>query len=253
MSYVETWNREGLRQEGIMQRQVQAALNSFTREYARIYKNSAINMAEGLLFKKHKSRIMDILETRYKFIIPFFSKLALDDFSDQFTKAEQDVLISQEDKVTSSYILNNADFKSSSIANTSVNEVRKVINKGVLAGDSIAVISRSIAALKLVNATRSALIARTEVHAAANYGGIETARNAQREFDIVMTKEWLAVGDSRTRDPHKAMDGTVTDLDENFNVNGDMMDRPLDATASLDNIINCRCTLRYRKKEFKID
>jgi len=177
----------------------------------------------------------------------------LDNFRDELTKAEADVLINQQDELTQAYIQQFALAKSATIATTSVSKVKDRIDKGVRAGDSISEIAGSIRSIQLINSSRAETIARTEVHGAANYAQLETATKAEKEFDIKMVKEWVAVNDSRTRDPHANVDGQTVDKDSNFNVNGEMMARPLDPNASAENVINCRCSMIFRKKEYQID
>lgn len=251
--YARIYNEDAARQERIMQKQMRRALNAFILKYARIYQRSAANLVESLLKKEHQDRIEGILAKRYKFIIPHFSKFALDNFRDEITKAEADILINQQDELTQAYIQQFALAKSATIATTSVDKVKTRIDKGVRAGDSIGEIAGSIRSIQLINTSRAETIARTEVHGAANYAQLETAGKAEKEFNIKMVKEWVAVNDSRTRDPHANVDGQTVDKDANFNVNGEMMKRPLDPAASADNVINCRCAMIFRKKEYQIN
>lgn len=217
-------------------------------QYARAYESSVVSVGEDILLRDHRERIQSILEKRYKYIIPRFSKFTLDGFGEDITKAEKDILINTQSQLTQEYIENNAAQKAIGIADTSIKKIRERVGLGVSDGLGISEIASNIRGIKSINAARSVLIARTEVNAAANYGSIETARNAEKEFDIVMEKEWLAVNDSRTRDTHDRADGQIVEVSEKFNINGFEADRPLDNSLPADEVINCRCTMLYRRK-----
>lgn len=58
-------------------------------------------------------------------------------------------------------------------------------------------------------------------------------------------KEWIAIIDEKTRIAHFDVDGTVVPIDAYFLVGGELMMYPHDDNASMENICNCRCTLRY--------
>lgn len=90
---------------------------------------------------------------------------------------------------------------------------------------------------------RAVLIARTEVVAASNAG----AYFAARQLGVPMRKRWIATLDERTRDWHADAHGQERDIDEPFEVHGELLMFPGDATlgASAENIIQCRCTVGF--------
>lgn len=88
---------------------------------------------------------------------------------------------------------------------------------------------------------RAALIARTEVHSASNYGSLQQAK----ESGLEMQKEWLASRGARTRDSHRSASGQVVNLDEPFIVGGERLMYPGDPSGSGAETINCRCTVAY--------
>lgn len=62
------------------------------------------------------------------------------------------------------------------------------------------------------------------------------------------TKQWSAIIDKRTRDHHRAYDGTVVPIEEPFEINGSKMMFPRDSDtfgASAEEIVNCRCHAIY--------
>jgi len=81
--------------------------------------------------------------------------------------------------------------------------------------------------------TRSYVIARTEVGAAANYGSQEAARQS----GVVEMKQWISSRDDRVRDSHKAMDGETQPLDKPYS-NG--CSAPCVGGSAAD-VCNCRC------------
>lgn len=61
------------------------------------------------------------------------------------------------------------------------------------------------------------------------------------------TKTWNAIFDNKTRSAHARADNQKRPVNEPFLVGGQFMDVPSDTSlgASLDNVINCRCTATY--------
>lgn len=104
---------------------------------------------------------------------------------------------------------------------------------------------------------RGALIARTELHGAANYGANETAKQTGLELE----KEWIAVEDMRTRDfgegdgvvdefDHRSMDGQTVPMDDPFKMpwrrGPDISIMfPGDPTAPAGAVVNCRCSVTH--------
>jgi len=125
-----------------------------------------------------------------------------------------------------------------------------VIEAGISDGVGVAQVASNIRKVTGLTPWRAATVARTETHNAATFGSIETARSAEQDVGIVLLKEWLPTMDNRTRDAHRAMAGQpAIALDEKFNVDGEMMDRPSDPAGSAENVINCRCGLIYSEKQ----
>ena len=91
---------------------------------------------------------------------------------------------------------------------------------------------------------RANLIARTEAASSVNAGTYATYK-----VEGVQKKEWLSLRDGRTRGNdaddefnHVDMDGTVVNIDDKFDVGGEMLDYPGDPIGSAGNVCNCRCT-----------
>ena len=80
-------------------------------------------------------------------------------------------------------------------------------------------------------------IARTEV-----VGGYNAGAQLVRDEVGVERKEWIATLDERTRMAHSDADGEIVRQDDKFNVGGELLSHPGDPTASVSNIVNCRCS-----------
>lgn len=90
---------------------------------------------------------------------------------------------------------------------------------------------------------RAYLIARTETAGSVNLGQVATYKAYG-----VQEKQWLATVDNRTRDTHLFMHEVRVPIDMAFDVprldgGNDTMQFPADASASAENVCNCRCTI----------
>ena len=90
---------------------------------------------------------------------------------------------------------------------------------------------------------RAYLIARTETAGSVNMGQVATYKAYG-----VQEKQWLATVDNRTRDTHLFMHEVRVPIDMAFDVprldgGNDTMQFPADASASAENVCNCRCTI----------
>ena len=84
----------------------------------------------------------------------------------------------------------------------------------------------------------------TEVHRLA-----EEVKQAHHLLLGYSEKKWTTTGDSRVRDSHRSINGTVIDIDNNFRVGGSWGMYPGDPKMKPKEIINCRCTLIYVKEK----
>lgn len=126
---------------------------------------------------------------------------------------------------------------------TSINEttkqvVLKMILRGVEDGLDYRQIARTLetgegAKLLKYQALR---IVRTESVRASNAGRVAAANNAPFET----TKEWVSTEDKRTRDTHRALQGIIREMDEDFKEN---LAQPGDPRAPARETICCRCVL----------
>lgn len=110
---------------------------------------------------------------------------------------------------------------------------RDQLIEGINAGEEIGSLKTRVTDATGLASPRADTIARTEVNGAMNAGSL----SQMKQIATPMTKEWLAVGDGRTRVEHAEADGQVVGINEMFDVGGEPWDAPGD--------VNCRCTLGF--------
>lgn len=134
------------------------------------------------------------------------------------------------------------------IAGTTSNQARSIIRKAER--DALAEGLGEIETAKLIRSqiaarggslskSRSATIARTETHGAAN----ASVQAAAQETGIPMLKQWVASGGERTRDDHRRANGQRVGMNEDFIVGGRRMAHPGDSRGGAEQVINCRCSV----------
>jgi uncharacterized protein with gpF-like domain len=129
-----------------------------------------------------------------------------------------------------------------SIANTTRQQIVNAVEAGYSDGLGVAEIAKSIRGrLPEFTSSRSAMIARTETHGAANFG----ANEAAQETGLQLRKEWISASDDRTRDDHRAADGQIVGMDEPFIVGGERLMYPGDPRGSAEQVVNCRCAMGH--------
>lgn len=91
---------------------------------------------------------------------------------------------------------------------------------------------------------RARYIAENEANTVFNHA--EYAEAAKKGYK---RKRWVDVRDDRERETHLAVGGKVLPIGEPFVVGGSLMLYPKDTTygADAEEIVNCRCTIRYLK------
>lgn len=77
--------------------------------------------------------------------------------------------------------------------------------------------------------------------AANPYGLTAEQRSYMLGADGTMYKEWIAVGDHRTRPEHAALDGTIIPVNESFMVGEFTAQFPKDPSLPAKHAVNCRC------------
>lgn len=91
---------------------------------------------------------------------------------------------------------------------------------------------------------RAMNIGANEANAILNYRDYKQALNSG-----YTKKQWISENDKYVRITHKDIDGTIVDIDEPFVIKDSLLMYPKDTSlgADPDEIVNCRCTIKYIK------
>lgn len=126
------------------------------------------------------------------------------------------------------------------VGNSVWSQVRTTLEMGTAQGLTGEALKNNVQQVMGTTEFRADTIARTEVIGAYNAGDYASAQ-ALGDYGPKF-KMWAAVLDTRTRETHAEADGQVVPFDEPFTVGGEQLMHPLDAGASPENVVNCRCT-----------
>lgn len=122
--------------------------------------------------------------------------------------------------------------------------------QGILQGESIPKMAKRLMNVTDMNRVSAIRNARTMTTAAENKGRQDSFEKAQDD-GVIMTREWIATNDDRTRAWHEELDGVEVGVDEPWeNEYGEMM-YPGDPNGDPANVYNCRCSIRAHVKGFK--
>lgn len=172
------------------------------------------------------------------------------------TKAQDDLF----EQIVDEYIRIYGGRAITLISDTTRKQVMALIDQGVKDGLGVDAIVKSIrGSIPGIASLRAHIIARTETHAASNYGAMGVAKASGRP----LRKTWVSVHDHRTRDfgegdrivdmfNHRIMDGVTVGMDDPFMVPNKMASVdplmfPGDPNGSAGNIILCRCVMQFRR------
>lgn len=134
--------------------------------------------------------------------------------------------------------------EAANISNASRKGIQEQIRIGIKKGESEEQIAARIRKhYRSVRQSRADTIARTEVHAAANYGSLSAAADSERG----LRKIWVDTPDHLVRDAHEEAAGQKRPLPAPFVVDGELLMFPGDGSmgASSGNLVNCRCHMAY--------
>lgn len=227
-----------------LSRSARLARNSYIRAAAEGY--AVAGTVPGWLDERNRRAIQSMLSQHYRKVIPYFGDLSLRQVKSRRFERKDDLFTS----LISEWIATQALRKAKLIAATDRDDVRDAITDGVSEGIGTEQIARRIRKVSQLTPFRAATIARTETNTAATYGSVQSVRAAEQELGVKMLKAWLPTMDDRTREAHQAMaNHPAIPMDEKFTVGGELMDRPCDASASAENVINCRCSLAYEEAQ----
>lgn len=213
----------------------------------------------GRLANSHilQQNMKDILSDHYDDVTKEFHQHIVD----QIGKPDNhDEILSSINTSTSIHNELRSGDSSSIIAQTTASDADKVIEavrqNALVAGETITnatLAARARILLMQKTSGRIGTIAATETQNPAEntkQTEIDHLDHSEAEIDgqsiseSKKQKEWVAILDNVTRPDHAETDGQTVDFDEPYTVGGDLLMYPgdMDLGASLENVINCRCS-----------
>lgn len=130
--------------------------------------------------------------------------------------------------------------------------VQSVMLQGVLQGQSIPELARSIQPVMDGNWKNAIRNARTMSTGAQNAGRLDALKRAESK-GAKLKQTWLATLDMRTRHEHRELDGQTVAVGETFKVAGAELRYPGDPAAPGFLVYNCRCRLQGQVIGFEHD
>lgn len=140
----------------------------------------------------------------------------------------------------------NAGTRIVDIQETTLQEIRRVLEQGLMEGWNIREFTDAVGELyDAWKGYRAERIARTETGTALNWGKFKHAQEMERITGRKVYKVWSSILDQRTREDHVAAHGQRKPLHEPYEVGGYLLMHPLDPNGPASEVINCRCTEYY--------
>jgi len=201
-------------------------------------------------YAEHKKNMQDILEKLYRAVIRQFS-LETDKMIGVKFFDDYEAKFSYWEYLFTQWISEFGGAKAKQTSETTRRDIQEALDAILLTETAVSSIKIAETVLKVRDFSqfRAQMIALTEVHGASMYASRETANKIGQDLGVQVMKRWAPVVDARTRPAHAAMIGSgFIKMDEKFMVGGEKMDRPSDPHASAGNVINCRCSMVYKRE-----
>jgi uncharacterized protein with gpF-like domain len=202
----------------------------------------------------HEYRLEKILSAFYDVVLKRFGRHA-------FSAVQKCGAVQLEHKFTETqfnewirnYIRTRTGRKVTNISKTTEKQIRLVILRGRQENLSYTEISKNVVDKTSghIARSRAMTIARTEVHEASQSAQFE----AIQETGLHVTKEWLAVSDTRTREDHADASGQHQNMEDPFLIEDsstggvDELMFPGDPDGPAHQVINCRCITLFNTQE----
>lgn len=119
--------------------------------------------------------------------------------------------------------------------------LEKAVLRGIEAGNSIDDIANQISSISAFAGYRAVRIARTESTRALNRSSNNAYIQAKKEGIRIM-KEWLTADDDLVREEHRVLEGTIIDVEDEFESDGEFASGPGEFGAAYLTV-NCRCSI----------
>ena len=226
------------------ERRLRSEIAKTLRQVADEYEKRG-ELAIPLAVQEHSKKISDALAADYRATALFFGERVLGE-----AKSRGLVLETKDEETPKALLKRSIELfigewlasKITRINTTTEDQIRTIVRNGIEQGFGTDKIAREIRNFApSIARTRASIIARTETHAAANFGAQEAAQLTGLE----LRREWVSVEDDRTRPDHADANGQVVGMNEPFEVEGEQLMYPGDPSGSAGNIINCRCAVVF--------
>lgn len=225
------------------------AVGAFYRVFANIYKDDP-TISPEVFRATHQKRVENELKKLYVVSIRKFSTIAEQSIiSRRRPKNFVYTIKSLQQNLVETWISLFSLQKANYIANTSIEDLRNILNAGIEEGLGEEEIASNILVKARESQARAATIARTEVATASSWASQEVVKGLQdEEEDTFILKAWRPALVETTRDAHAQMAGSpFIRIEDNYFVNGEFMKHPHDANGSPGNVINCLCVEVYKQ------
>lgn len=223
------------------ERSLARQLNATMLKAVRAFKEDGSDLSLNSVVMQDLPKLQKLFAMQYKTVMVEFGNRILSklkSYKPNTTKDVNDDFMNRVEDFVRVYALDRA----TSISGTTVNQMRSIINTGLVEGLGTTEIAKDITEkIPTISSYRANTIARTETHTASNYAN----EMAATETGLSLKKEWVAFIDGRERDAHREADGQVVARDEDFTVGGEDLAYPGDPSGSAENTINCRCVALY--------
>ena len=245
-------------QELMLARMSQQFERRLSREISRAMREAASSLNTDAIGPEHERRVSRLLESVWRSSMQAMAEHMTGTQRSWRSKIETKSLDEVEptevtDRLMQSWINTTGATKITQITQTTQQEVRGIINRGIRDGLSereIGKLIRDTAPTK--SASRAQTIARTEVHAASQ----ASAQNVAEAANLNMVRVWVSSKGERTRTiadgakfDHLAADGQKVGMNERFVIQGangtEELRYPGDPAGSAANVINCRCAVVF--------
>lgn len=221
--------------ENTSYREIKPLLGAYFRQAAKWVKMGILDIDQGV--SGLNPRMNTALTKLYKRAYMRFGQIAFTAFLVE-TKAIDTVY----EKLMVAWAAREAIKKVIRLATTTRTIINKIIRKGQTDGLSHTEIAKEIVKKSnKINIARAKTIVRTEIHTVAQRA-TQTMMEATKQ---IKEKEWVAVGDSRTRYIHQRANGERVGINDTFTRTGESLMYPGDPNGSARNIVNCRCVTMY--------
>lgn len=223
------------------ERSLARQLNSTMIKAVRAFQNDGSDLSTNSVVMQDVPKLEKLFASQYRSVMIEFGNRIIAGLKSNRPSNRKDV--------NDDFIVRVNDFirvyaldRATSISGTTIDQLRSIIQSGIVEGLGTREIAKDITErIPTIAGYRANTIARTETHTASGYA----SEMAATETGLNLKKEWVAFIDGRERETHAEADGQVVNRDEDFTVGGEQLAYAGDPSGSAENIINCRCTVLY--------